>query len=367
MESLASQLAPPAIQKLQPYQSARRIGGNGHLWLNANELEKNLTHEISPVPLNRYPDFLPQQLAETYRQYAGLADPKRETANSFHHAIAVRGADEAIDLLIRAFCQPGKDRLMICPPTYGMYEFCANAHGVDVIKAPLKDNFQLDLDAIKASVHQANLLFLCSPNNPTGNLIDVEDIREVLNHTRQSTLVAVDEAYIEFAPQNTIVDLLEDYPNLIVIRTLSKAFGLAAVRCGFLLCHESVMKIIQRLVAPYPIPDPSARISLAALSLQGVTGMQQAVDRLISTREVFAAKLRAIPCISTVFPSHTNFILVKAEKLGDRNLFEYLLDQGIVTRDQSHDPALSGCLRITIGEPESMAEVAAAIEQYQSA
>ncbi|MCL6417658.1 histidinol-phosphate transaminase [Aestuariirhabdus sp. Z084] len=359
MSSLADQLAAPAVKALIPYQSARRIGGEGHLWLNANELEADFRSDDRSPNLHRYPDFLPHELAEAYQQYSGVDCS----------VVAVRGADEAIELLVRAFCQPGKDRLMICPPTYAMYDFCGEAASVAVDKVPLLDDFQLDMPRIKAGVANSHLLFLCSPNNPTGNLINRDDIIELLEYTKDSTLVVVDEAYIEFAPDHSVANLIAEYPHLVVIRTLSKAFGLAAVRCGFVLANASVMAYLNKVIAPYPIPDPSAKISLTALLPNNVAEMRRATEQLIAVREQFVERIKHLPCIESVYESHTNFVLIRQRKHesaeAQQTLFSYLIDQGIVARDQSQDPALEGCVRITIGEPDSMDEVATALENYQ--
>jgi len=196
MSSLAASLVPEVIKKLIPYQSARRIGGSG------------------PV-------------------------------------LAVRGADEAIDLLIRTFCQPGKDKIVVCPPTYAMYEFCADALAMETIKVPLVgDAFELDCQGVIQAAKEANLVFLCSPNNPTGNLISQAEIVKVLEGTQDDAIVVVDEAYIEFEMEHNAASLIAQYPNLVVIRTLSKAFGLAAVRCGFIIAdlamHCSRLPVINQ-------------------------------------------------------------------------------------------------------------------------
>lgn len=344
MNSLASRLVPEAVKKLIPYQSARRIGGIGHLWLNANELEQSCQYGELRGSYNRYPDFLPYDLAKAYKEYCGVNN----------EILAVRGADEAIDLLVRTFCQPGVDQIVVCPPTYGMYPFCADSMAVNTVKVPLLDNFQLDLNAIKQKLATTNILFLCSPNNPTGNLIRQQDIVTLLEAGKDSTLVVVDEAYIEFAPEASVVNLISDHPNLVVIRTLSKAFGLASIRCGFLIADPSVIEYVSRLIAPYPIADPTAEIALAALSPQGVEQMRIQTDTLISTREWFARELKALHVVEQVYPSSTNFVLVRFNP--SRSIYEKLMSRGIVTRDQAHEPMLQDCVRISIGTKRSMLE-----------
>ncbi|MGR5149596.1 histidinol-phosphate transaminase [Photobacterium alginatilyticum] len=355
MKSLASRLVPETVEKLIPYQSARRIGGSGHLWLNANELETSCRYGSEDGEYHRYPDFLPHDLASAYLEYCrGMG----ERLNC--EAVAVRGADEAIDLMIRTFCQPGADKIMICPPTYAMYEFCAESIAVEAVKAPLLADFQLDMPAITTQLADTKILFLCSPNNPTGNVINQADIIALLEAGKESTLVVVDEAYIEFAPDTSVVNLIEQYPNLVVIRTLSKAFGLAAIRCGFLLADSSVMEYISRLIAPYPIADPIAEIALRALDSDGIQKMRTQSDELISTREWFAEEVQKLAIVDTVYVSATNFVLIRFASA--ECMYSYLLSKGIVTRNQAHEPALVNCVRISIGSKSSMLETLDALK-----
>jgi len=360
MQSLASKLVPKAVQKLVPYQSARRLGGNGHLWLNANELESSAQYgdlsQGSNSHYNRYPDFLPHDTAQAYLKYSEQQSGKLDC-----EIVAVRGADEAIDLLVRTFCSPGDDQIIICSPTYGMYEFCADSFSVNTCKVPLLENFQLDVVNIKKQLPTSSLLFLCSPNNPTGNAINEDDIVELLEASKDSTLVVIDEAYIEFSTHSSALHLMHKYPHLIVIRTLSKAFGLAAIRCGFLLADTSVMSYINRLIAPYPIADPTAEIALKALSQNGLDLMQQQTSQLIQVREWFKSQLMLLDSVQHVFGSETNFVLIRFSH--NVNSYQYLIEQGIVTRNQIHEPALSNCIRITIGSKESMLETLNALKK----
>jgi len=353
MSSLATKLVPPAVEKLIPYQSARRLGGNGHLWLNANELETCSQYgDLSKGrndQYNRYPDFLPQDTAQAYLNYCQKECPELKS-----DIVAVRGADEAIDLLIRTFCQPGNDQIIICSPTYGMYEFCADSFAVNTCKVPLLDNFQLNVESIKPELAASTLLFLCSPNNPTGNSINEADIVNLLEASKDSTLVVIDEAYIEFSKHNSALHLMAKYPHLIIIRTLSKAFGLAAIRCGFLLADSSVMSYINRLIAPYPIADPSAEIALKALSQTGLQTMQTQTDELIAVRDWFILELQTLSIVKQLYNSETNFVLIKFD--GELAVFNHLVSKGVITRNQTHESALKDCVRITIGSKKSMLE-----------
>ncbi len=353
MSSVAEKLAPEAIKKLIPYQSARRIGGAGRVWLNANELETPIHYGDHVGDYHRYPDFLPHDVARAYQAYSQVTSP----------VLAVRGADEAIDLLIRTFCQPGRDNIVVCTPTYAMYEFCADALAIATIKVPLiGEQFKLDCQGVINAAQNANLVFLCSPNNPTGNLLDRGDIIEVLEATKHNTLVVVDEAYIEFEFQQSVASLVGEYPNLIVIRTLSKAFGLASVRCGFIIAAPSVMDFVMKLIPPYPMPDSSSKVVLEALSKEGISQMRAAADTLIQTRQWFIDQVSGMPFVSQVYPSATNFVLIHTRP--GANVFDYLLSQGIVTRNQHHEPALRDCVRITIGSQQSMQEVVDVLNRY---
>ncbi|WP_333912897.1 histidinol-phosphate transaminase [Vibrio coralliirubri] len=352
MTSFIDSLVPQAVKKLIPYQSARRIGGDGRVWLNANELESSLFQEEASH--NRYPDFLPQDIAKAYQDYCGT-----DAAT-----VAVRGADEAIDLLIRTFCKPASDNILICSPTYAMYEFCADALAINTLDSPLQEDFCLNVADIVNKAELANIVFLCSPNNPTGNVIPKSDLIQVLEGTIGKSLVVVDEAYIEFEPQTSAVSLIERYPHLVVIRTLSKAFGLAAVRCGFILASQNVMQYVAKLIPPYPMPDCSSKIVLDALSNERVSVMQDATQKLVELRNWFACELTQFDFIESVYPSSTNFILLR-QKAGHQ-VFNVLAKDGIVTRNQNHEPALRNCVRISIGSQESMLEVITSLTRYQT-
>ncbi|MFM2587330.1 histidinol-phosphate transaminase [Vibrio sp. TBV020] len=347
MTSIAEKVAPESIKKLIPYQSARRIGGSGRLWLNANELEQPLHFTEHQSDLHRYPDFLPHDISAAYQDYCGTTQP----------ALAVRGADEAIDLLIRTFCQPGKDKIAQCSPTYAMYDFCAESLSISTIDCPLlAPDFSLDVDSVVKAADDANLIFLCSPNNPTGQLLPKKTIEEVLQRTHDKALIVLDEAYIEFELEQSVVDLIDQYPNLIVIRTLSKAFGLAAVRCGFIIASQEVMQFVLKLVPPYPMPDSSAEIVLKALSKEGLEQVSASTQALIANRENFVQRIQHLDWIERVYPSSTNFVLIRTQP--HLKLFDYLLEHGVVTRNQGHEPSLKHCVRITIGTEKTMQEVA---------
>lgn len=257
MEKLARQ----QIQALTPYLSARRIGGCGDVWLNANESPFNNEYKTDFARLNRYSDCQPKAIIQAYANYAGVQPEQVLTS---------RGADEGIELLIRAFCEPNQDAILFCPPTYGMYAISAETFGVERKKVPLTADWQLDLPSIEANLDRVKLVFVCSPNNPTGNLVKRADIIKLLEMTKDRAIVVMDEAYIDFCPEASTVDLLAQYPNLAILRTLSKAFALAGLRCGFTLANAELINVLLKVIAPYPVPVPVAEIAVQALSPAGL-------------------------------------------------------------------------------------------------
>ena len=356
MSQNIAELARANVRALTPYQSARRLGGNGDVWLNANEYPLPVPFDITQSSLNRYPECQPKQVIERYAAYVGLSPQQ---------VLVSRGADEGIELLIRAFCEPGQDAILFCPPTYGMYSVSAETIGVEYRTVPARENWQLDLPAIAAALEGVKLVYLCSPNNPTGNLIDPRAIRELLEMTRGKALVVADEAYIEFCPQATLVGWMAEYPHLVVLRTLSKAFALAGLRCGFTLANATVIELLLKVIAPYPLSTPVADIAAQALSVGGVALMRQHVAELNANRAWLAAALAPLPCVQQVFPSETNYIL--ARFTDSAAVFKSLWDQGIILRDQNKNPGLAGCLRISIGTRNECERLIAALQALPGA
>ena len=340
------ELARENVRNLTPYQSARRLGGKGDVWLNANEFPTPVEFQLTAQTLNRYPECQPKAVIENYAAYAGVKPEQ---------VLVSRGADEGIELLVRAFCEPGKDAILYCPPTYGMYSVSAETIGVECRTVPTLENWQLDLPAIADKLDGVKVVYVCSPNNPTGQLINPQDFRTLLEMTRGKALVVADEAYIEFCPQATLAGWLNEYPNLVILRTLSKAFALAGLRCGFTLANEDVIALLLKVIAPYPLSTPVADISAQALAPQGITAMRERVAQILAERQYLVANLEGIPCVEQVFDSETNYILVRIK--ASSAVFKSLWDQGIILRDQNKQPSLSGCLRITIGTREESQRV----------
>ena len=331
-------LARRVVRALTPYQSARRIGGQGHVWLNANEAPLAYPFTIEGSRLNRYPECQPAEVVNSYAAYAGV-NPDQ--------VLVSRGADEAIELLIRTFCDAGEDQILICPPTYGMYAISAETCGVGIVEQPLTASRQPDWPAIADRLSDVKLVFLCSPNNPTGDLVGRKGLIALLEKARERAIVVVDEAYIEFCPEGSVVDLLDQYPNLVVTRTLSKAFALAGIRCGFTLGNPEVIAMLAKVIAPYPIPEPIAQIAAQALSPMGLALMQERVQELNKQKALIKAELLRLACVKEVFEDKGNFVLVRFTD--GAAVFAAMKAAGIILRDFSSKPGLDNSIRITIG------------------
>ncbi|WP_294612252.1 histidinol-phosphate transaminase [uncultured Gilliamella sp.] len=333
-----NQLVRKNVQQLTPYQSARRIGGNGDVWLNANEYPIAPHFELTQQTLNRYPEPQPEQVLTRYAQYAGVKSEQ---------LIVSRGADEAIELLMRAFCEPQQDSILYCPPTYGMYQVSAETLGIKTKTVPTNAQWQLDLEGIKNNLDTVKLIYVCSPNNPTGNLINPEDIKTLLTMAKDQALVVIDEAYIEFSPQASVVTWLANYPHLVILRTLSKAFALAGLRCGFTIANKPVIDALQKVIAPYPLAVPVADIAAQALSKEGINNMKLHVLNMNNQKQKFAAALAQLPIVEQVYPSASNYLCVKFQD--GKDVFNRLWNQGIILRDQSKSTGINNMTRITIG------------------
>lgn len=354
MTDLVNKLLRTELKDLVPYESARRLFSMANAaevettWLNANENPYVPSVSINPEMYNRYPDFQPEPLINAYAQYANVTK---------HQLLATRGADEGIELLIRTFCN-ADDNILICPPTYGMYAISAQTHGCGVIKVPLLENMQLNVESIKAQSNKAKLIFICSPNNPTGGLINPADIIDIIEATQNDCIVVLDEAYIEFCAAATQVSLIDKYPNVVVLRTLSKAFGLAGLRCGFTLTNNNIIDALKKVIAPYPISAPVAQIAAQTLSADGIRWMQSKVTELNALRDEFINTAQKWSFVDTVYPSETNFVLLKLNnKLTSGSVMQTFQMQNVLLRDQSKQPMLENTIRVSIGNIQQMAQV----------
>ncbi|MFT3824573.1 MAG: histidinol-phosphate transaminase [Chitinophagaceae bacterium] len=332
------------IKKLVPYSSARdEFTGEARIYLDANE---NSLGSPTTRWYNRYPDPLQQKVKNKLSEIKGV-----HTANIF----LGNGSDECIDVLIRAFCEPTIDNIIICPPTYGMYEVSANINNVTIKKVPLTSDFQLDLPAIEEAIDDnTKAIFLCSPNNPTGNSLNRADVEVILNN--YSGLVVIDEAYINFSRFRSFTQELQDYPNLVILQTLSKAWGLAALRVGIAFASEPIINIMNKIKPPYNINQASQDLTLQAL--EEVGQVNDMIKEIVAQRQVLANELNKLPFVQKIYPSDANFLLVQVTDA--RKIYEYLLNNGIVVRDRSNVILCAGCLRITVGtsmENDSLLDV----------
>lgn len=345
------QLVRNNISKLTPYSSARdEFSGAAKVFLDANENSLG-----SPLTkwYHRYPDPHQQALKQQLSKIKGIGS---------EHIFLGNGSDECIDLLYRCFCEPGKDEVIICPPTYGMYEVSAQINDIKINKATLLPDFQLDLVHLENLVTpNTKIIWLCSPNNPTGNSLNRVDIETVLNNF--NGIVVLDEAYINFAQQRSFIQELADYPNLVVLQTLSKAWGLAGLRLGMAFASAGIIEIMNKVKPPYNINQ--ATQELAGKALEEVGQVNDMIKELVSMRKALALVFASMPGVEQVYPSDANFILVKMKDA--RKVYEFLLTRGIVLRDRSSVKLCEDCLRITIGtEKENTLLVDAMKDWYEA-
>ncbi|MFS8137339.1 MAG: histidinol-phosphate transaminase, partial [Thermomonas sp.] len=327
------------------YRSARTDRLQGEVWLNANE-SPWANAGVAGIDLRRYPSPQPEMLCNA------LARLYEVQSSSL---LVGRGSDEGIDLLLRAFCMPGQDRIVIAPPVFGMYSVCARLHGTAVVEVPLVDGpegLNADLDAMVDAViaNAARLLFLCSPGNPSGQALSLQAIADAAKRLAGRAMVVVDEAYAEFSDQSSAITLLTEHDNIAVLRTLSKAHALAAARIGCVIGSTEMIDVLRRCQAPYPMPQPCADIGCAALSEQAIAATRIRVSDTITEREKLARDMVGLPGVRRVYPSQGNFLLVRFDDA--ESAFRQLLASGVVVRDMRSQPQLGDALRITIGSAE---------------
>jgi histidinol-phosphate aminotransferase len=323
------------IRTLKPYSSARdEFKGEASIFLDANENSLG-----SPLVkwYNRYPDPLQLKVKEK------IAFIKKISVDQIFLG---NGSDEAIDLLYRCFCEPGIDEVVIFPPTYGMYEVSANINNVKLNRVPLTEQFQLDLEALEQTIKPSTkIIWICSPNNPTGNSIDREAIEMILNNF--DGLVVIDEAYINFSRQKSWLSDLQDYPNLVVLQTLSKAWGLAGIRLGMAFASPEIIGYLNKVKPPYNISEPVQELAVKAL--EEIGQVNDMIVTLVNERQNMVSSLLQNEEVVKIYPSDANFLLVKFKDAS--GLYKYFVEQGIVVRDRSNVILCEGCLRITVGTP----------------
>jgi histidinol-phosphate aminotransferase len=356
MEFNLDKLVRENIKNLKPYSSARHeFTGKASVFLDANENAYG-SPGSSPlgeagVRLNRYPDPLQWQLKFQLARIKGVPAENIFIGN---------GSDEVIDLVYRIFCNPGKDNVIICQPTYGMYEVSANINDVEIKKVNLTKDFQLDVDGILEAVDaNTKLLFICSPNNPTGNNMKREDVEVLLNNF--PGIIIIDEAYINYSKQKTFIQELTEYPNLIVMQTLSKAWGLAALRLGLCYASMDIIDLYNKVKPPYNINEASQQLGLEALN--DTTTVNNWIKEVVEQKEVLIKILPQFSFVGTIYPSDANFILVKVKDAN--HLYDYLSSNEVIVRNRSKEVHCENCLRITIGTPEENNALINLLKSYQ--
>jgi len=326
--------ARPEIVALKPYASARsefKLGDKEMILLDANENPFN-------NGMNRYPDPLQLKLKKRLAEAKHLAIEQIFLGN---------GSDDVLNQLMIAFCTPGKDKAVLLPPTFGMYQVCANINGIETIEVPLTADFRLDITAINAVQSNATkIIFIPSPNNPTGNCFALEDIKRIVEDF--DGLVVVDEAYVEFAIDKSVISWIDKYPNLVVVQTFSKAQGLAGLRLGMAFAHPEIIGLMNKVKAPYNINVLTQKEVMRRLEEQGL--IQQQVHQIKQEKEQLLLEFKSIAFIEKVFPSDANFFLVKMDD--SKRRYNELIDRGIVVRDSSKNLNCANTLRITVGTPD---------------
>ncbi|WP_255366923.1 histidinol-phosphate transaminase [Mucilaginibacter sp. OK268] len=337
------------IKNLTPYSSARdEYQGEASVFLDANE---NAFGSPLNQQFNRYPDPLQYQLKKRITEIKGV--PPR-------NIFIGNGSDEAIDILFRSFCNPGVDNVIIVPPTYGMYQVSANINDVEARKILLTEDYQLNLEGIAEAIDEhTKLIFICSPNNPTGNSINRADVETLLANF--NGLVIVDEAYINFSRQKTFIQELTEYANLVVLQTLSKAWGLAGLRVGMAFASEEIIEVMNKVKPPYNVNEASQQLALEALA--NIDQINSWIKETLTQRDRLVLELKNFDFVLDIYPSDANFILVKTT---DANkIYDYLVSKGIIIRNRSKVELCEGCLRITVGTPDENTTLLQTLQNFK--
>jgi histidinol-phosphate aminotransferase len=331
------------IQTLQPYSSARdEYTGDAMVFLDANENPFN-------QPYNRYPDPLQRELKEKIAILKNINSEQIFLGN---------GSDEPIDLLIRAFCEPGIDNIVTINPTYGMYQVAAGISGVELQKVSLTKEYELDAAAVlNACDKNTKLIFICSPNNPTGNSLDKAEMVELIHKSKG--LVVVDEAYIDFAPGKTLLPELKNHPNLAVLQTFSKAWGMAGIRLGMAFASSEIIRVLNKIKYPYNLNVLTQQKALELLEQKGT--VEKWIKLLIAEREKMVELLGEFPFVEKVYPSDANFLLIKMHDA--KGIYNYLVEAGIIVRDRSKVHLCENSLRITIGSSDENESLLKALKE----
>jgi len=344
-----ARLVRPNILRVKPYSSARtEFTGEAEVFLDANE---NAFGSPAGRGHNRYPDPLQKELKAKIAAMNGISPASIFIGN---------GSDEAIDLLFRVFCEPGRDEVIICPPTYGMYEVCAEVNDVRVQRAPLTHDFQLDTAGVLNAVTPfTKLVFLCSPNNPTGNLMCSEDVVEIA--LGFPGIVVVDEAYIQFSSAGSATPLLEELPNIVVLQTFSKAWAMAGIRVGTAFSDPCVIDLLNRVKPPYNVSSIAQTAALEGIS--NYENIQAWIIESVRERDRLSEALKSLPFVQQIYTSDANFILVKMNN--PNAVYEHLIGDGIVVRNRDNVEHCEGCLRITVGTQAENSRLLESLDAYR--
>lgn len=322
------------ILKLKPYTSARDKFQDG-VFLDANENSFGSVIESEIENLNRYPDPHQKQLRQSLAKFLHIGEEK---------LFFGVGSDETIDLAIRIFCEPGKSNVIIPQPTYGMYQVACDINDVKVKSVALDEYFDIDVEAVMKLIDaNTRMIFLCSPNNPTGNLLSINRIKYLAENS--NLIIFIDEAYIDFDEDGSFIKYISDFKNVVISRTFSKAWGLAGVRCGYCIADEFIINLLFKVKAPYTINKLTANAILNALSRSDIK--LNLVSRISAEREKLISELSEINFVETIYPSSANFLLAKMKNASE--VFNYLNQKGIRVRMRSDDQRIKDCLRITVG------------------
>lgn len=341
---MKNNLSPQYIQDLTAYSSAKSEKLIGSTWLNANESPFNKVYDFSFDDLNRYPDPQPQNVISRYARYTALKESQ---------VLMTRGADEGIELLIRTFCQNGQDTIVQFTPTYGMYKVTADSQNIGLNELTQAQLQTQDIATLKNDIGDAKLVFICNPNNPTGERLSLARIREICGACQNRNIVVIDEAYIEFCIDNSAINLINEFDNVVVLRTLSKAFGLAGLRCGFTLTNTDLMSVLKKVIAPYPVPTPVAKIAEMALSVDNIASVKRQVSIIKSARADLTKTLRQSTAVSQVLDSEANFVTLK---LKSQHAFAIAKRRGLIMRPFTLENS-DLWLRISIGSAQELAQV----------
>ncbi len=351
-------LARPEIVAMKPYSSARAEAPGSGILLNANESPRPLLPDLGP--LNRYPEPQPGELLARMAALYGVPE---------NQVLLTRGSDEGIDLLVRVFCRAGRDAILNCPPTFGMYRIAAQTQGAGVVSVNRQSDhgFKLVetavLDALQSDT-RIKLVFMTSPNNPTGDLVDPAFLLQLLEVSNDRALIVLDEAYAEFCEQPSAAGLIGEHENLVVLRTMSKAWASAGLRCGAVLAQESVISLLRRVIAPYPVPSPVMALAMRMLREDMLEKQRELLGEIRESKQYLLEILATRDFILEIIPGDANFVLVRVANASE--LLAFCAGQNVILRSFPTDPLLDGYLRISVGTREDLARLADVLDDWEN-